>query len=401
MPRKVTKVPTEEEYMFSTPAGRHYYGDGLCLVVHPDLFQRKWIFRYKSLITHRPTETTIGSVHLISYEEARDRIARMRRQLAGGEDPVDAHRQIRREVRARQTTFHQVATEWLALQDHWRSAEHREHVERMLFKHGAALCSLPVGSITPVMVQQVLKPLISAHPDTGRRTLRIWVQVFKLAKAHGRFDDDNPAQLHLDQLPNRNGSTEHHPAMPYAQIPTFITALRQQQSTSTAARALEFCILTATRTNETLGAQGEEFDLTGRVWTIPSERTKNGKPFRVPLSDRALELIGAPNAGYIFPGLNGPLCDKAMRWVMRALRPTGQSSPVGPYTVHGFRSTFAQWGQDETNFDPYVLDMCLAHALGNKVTRAYLRSDALEKRVEVMDAWATFCGSASLQGITS
>jgi integrase len=230
-----------------------------------------------------------------------------------------------------------VATEWLALQDQWTSLGHRKHVERMLFDHGAALCLMGVCDITINTISTVLQPLLAAHPQQGRRTLRVWGQVFKRAKALGLLTGDNPALLHREQLPKRSNHTQHHPSMPYAEVPSFVRELRMMQDTSAAARAMEFCILTATRTNETLGAQRQEFDLAERMWTIPGARTKTRKPFRVPLSDRAVQIIADSKLFYVFPGqgLHHPLCDRALRWMMRKL----------PYTPHGFRSSFAMWGQ--------------------------------------------------------
>jgi integrase len=292
MPRKNRKIITMET-VYDLPKKPVYCGDGLVLEIRPNrsfATNYRWKFRYKKPADGKWTETVIGSVHTMEQEVAWARIARMKRQLALGEDPVVTERTHRLNLRAKATTFAKVATEWLELPHEWRGAKTRKQVERMLFKHGSTLCVLPVGAITPKMISEALKPLISEkHHAQARRTLGVWQQVFKFAKAHGYCTGDNPAQTHRDQLPKRKGEGKNHPALPYAEVPNFVRELRKLQGDSVPAIALEFCILTATRTNETLGTQWSEFE--NGIWTVPGSRTKTGKPHRVPLSDRATEIL--------------------------------------------------------------------------------------------------------------
>ena len=184
-------------------------------------------------------------------------------------------------------------------------------------------------------------------------------------------------------------------AMPYAEVPAFLAELRQRPAT--AARALEFCILTATRSGETLAARWEEIDLDAKVWTVPAERTKAAREHRVPLSDRALaileEMKAARTGDHVFPGLRPkrPLSNMAFETLLRRAK--------SDYTAHGFRSSFRDWAGNETHFPREVAEHALAHVIGDKAEQAYRRSDALARRRELMDAWARHCEAAGGKNI--
>jgi integrase len=180
---------------------------------------------------------------------------------------------------------------------------------------------------------------------------------------------------------------EHHPALPYVEMPAFMVDLLACDSI--AARALEFLILTAARSGEVLGARWNEVDLNNRTWTVPAARTKAHREHRVPLSDRAAEILSKlPRAGArVFPVPRTAMID-----LLQTLR---------PITVHGFRSTFRDWAGDRTAFARDVVEAALAHAVGNRTEAAYRRSDALEKRSKLMAAWATFCATTVTGDVVS
>jgi integrase len=202
---------------------------------------------------------------------------------------------------------------------------------------------------------------------------------------------------HLDKLlPSRAKvrKTQHHSALAYAELPAFMTALRQQEGT--AARALEFTILTAARTGETIGARRSELNIREKLWTVPAERMKAGKEHRVPLSDRALEIIATEAAAgddYVFPGgrPGQPLSNMAMLKLLERMR-------RDDLTVHGFRSTFRDWASERTSFPGEMVEMALAHAIDSKTEAAYRRGDLFEKRRRLMNAWAEFCGKMPIPG---
>ena len=155
----------------------------------------------------------------------------------------------------------------------------------------------------------------------------------------------------------------------------------------TAARALEFAILTAGRTGEVIGARWEEMDLEARLWIIPAGRMKAGREHRVPLSDAALAILAAlpgDRSGRVFIHGKRPLSDMAMLMLLRRM---GR----GDLTVHGFRSTFSDWAAEKTNVQSEVREMALAHQVGDKVEAAYRRGDLFEKRRQLADAWAAYC----------
>ena len=206
---------------------------------------------------------------------------------------------------------------------------------------------------------------------------------------------ENPARWrgHLDKLlPARSKvrRVEHHAALPYAELPDFLVSLREQEGT--AARALEFAILTAARTGEVIGARWGEMDLLDRTWTLPAERMKAGKEQRVPLSVRALAILEEMQPhrhgedACVFPGakLGRPLSNMAFLMLLRRM---GRNN----LTAHGFRSSFRDWAAEHTDFPSEVVEMALAHMVGSKVEAAYRRGDLFEKRRRLMAAWATFC----------
>jgi integrase len=203
-----------------------------------------------------------------------------------------------------------------------------------------------------------------------------------MPKAHCWRNGENSAAWrgHLSHLlPKRQTlSKPHHPALPYRDVPAFLTTVRESQGI--AAMALEFTILTAVRAGETLGATWDEIDLESRVWTIPARRTKTGLPHRVPLSVRAIDILKSMAAirqnDFVFAGIG----DHAMR----KLCPKGVS-------VHGMRSSFRDWAGEETPFPREICEAALAHATGNAVEQAYRRGDALEKRRGLMETWAHYC----------
>ena len=190
----------------------------------------------------------------------------------------------------------------------------------------------------------------------------------------------------------------HHAALPFNEMPAFLHALRGRKGI--AARALEFAALTAARTGEVLGACWREVDLTAKVWTIPADRMKAGREHRVPLSDASLDLLGkvrplalmvdgAPDpAAPLFPGPRRALPMSNMTMLMLLRRMSRDD-----LTAHGFRSTFSDWAAERTAYPREVVEMALAHTIGNKVEAAYRRGDLFEKRQRLMQAWARWCSS--------
>lgn len=363
--------------------GRHADGGGLYLYVSPD-GGRRWTFIYH---WHgKRTELGFGSARDVTLAQARRLAAEARAALSTGVNP----KHVRKPKEGR--TFGEVADRVVeAMRPEWRNEKHAAQWEMTLRDYAAPLRHLPVDQITTDDVLSVLKPLWSEKPETASRLRGRIERVLDAAKAQGLRSGENPARWrgHLDQLlPRRQRLTRgHHAAMPYANVPSFIDALRARQSI--AALALEFLILTAARSGEVLGARWDEFDLDRAVWTVPAERMKGGREHRVPLSGRALEIVQAMHEArdgdFVFPGqVRGlPLSGMALAMLLRRMEIE--------VTVHGFRSTFRDWAAERTNFANEVCEAALAHVIENKAEAAYRRGDLFEKRHKLMEAWANYC----------
>src|SRR6516165_2478239 len=374
----------------AAPPGRHRVSASLYLLVRPNGV-RRWAFRYTKPSTRRVTEHGLGSVSLVTLAEARELVHEYRRLVARGVDPV----QHKNDVRAKQTTFAEAADGWIKTRaPGWRSKSAMHNARLLLHGHGKPLADKCVSEITPDHVQATLKELWQCAPSQARRALRAFEGVFDYAKAHGMRTGDNPAAwrgLHQYRFPIlRAIDKQHFSAMHYDDVPEFIRQLRTHQNRSQAAVALEFTILCATRSGETLRMKWDEINWEQKLWTIPAQRIKAGKEHRVPLSARAIVLLERQREHmngdvHVFTGYGqGPLSRKSM---IEFLRKNGIK-----VSVHGFRSTFRNWCGDKTQFDRETAEACLAHQVGNEVERAYRTSDALEKRRAVMEAWAAYCG---------
>jgi integrase len=380
---------TNRNVVFAKP-GRHHAGvQGLYLYVTPDQQVRRWIYRYTSPVTRRVTEAGLGLIQVLPLAEARAKALDLQKQIASGICPIAARRAQR--VVPLAQTFGECAEAWIKTHEpSWRSISQLHNVKTLLFGHGKPLLAVPVSAVTPNMVQSALSELWTQHPNQARRALAAFARVLDLAKARGAREGDNPAAWRANMeyqfpkmCPTRGA---HYSAMNYTELPEFLRRLRVRQSRSVGARALEFLILTCARTGEVLNITWDEIDLEAKVWTLAAMRTKQGRAHRVPLSTKALKLLEQQQScnKFVFSEYNRrQLSDKSMLHVLKAMGVN--------VTVHGFRSTFRNWAGDETNFQREHIEECLGHQVGNAVERAYRRSDALEKRRTIMQAWCEYC----------
>jgi integrase len=244
------------------------------------------------------------------------------------------------------------------------------------------------------LIMKVLQPIWYTRTVTATRLRGRIESVLDWAKARGYRDGENPARWrgHLDKLlpaKNKIAPVKHHPAMPYADVPAFVEKLRAIEGN--AARALEFTVLTAARTSETLLAKRSEIDLKARMWIVPAKRMKARKDHRVPLCDRAIAILRKlpQDSDWVFPGAKEgkPLSHGAM---LDLLRKMGGYSDDD--TVHGFRSTFTDWVTETTDYKTEVRKMATAHAVSDETEAAYRRGDMLAKRHALMADWERYCG---------
>ena len=322
----------------------------------------------------------LGSINTFTLKEARERARSFRQLLADGIDPIEDRLRRRDEARAQtagQMMFKDAAQRFLDVHaDGWRNDKHRQQWTNTLKTYAyPTLGTRPISAIDGAAITQALSPIWSTKVETARRVKQRIERVVQWVK------DGMP-------LPTKSASkrVRHHPALPFTELPAFMAELRENESIS--ARALEFTILTAARTGETIGAKWSEIDLDAAVWTVPGERMKGGKEHEVPLSKEAvtlLENLPREKGGYMFPGARAkkPLSNMAMLQLLRGIR--------SGLTVHGFRSTFRDWAGDRTNFPREVIEHALAHQIKDKAEASYRRSSALEKRRKLMDAWSSYC----------
>jgi integrase len=339
----------------------------------------------------------IGPADTIGLAKAREMAAAVRREILAGIDPIDAKREARDQAKvatAKAMTFRECGEAYIAAHEAgWRNPKHRYQWRQTLDSYAyPVIGNLPVQAVDTGLVAKALEAIWTAKPETATRLRGRIEAVLDWATVRGFRTGDNPARWrgHLDHLlPARSkvAKVEHHAALDYRDVPSFMADLRQREGTSP--RALEFAILTAARTGEVINATWAEIDLAERVWTIPGERMKAGREHRIPLSDPAMAVLGdtaGQGGAFLFPGATGAgLSNMAM---LKLLRRMGRG---GDLTTHGFRSTFSDWCAERTAFPAEVREMALAHAVGDKVEAAYRRGDLFEKRRKLADAWAKFC----------
>jgi integrase len=383
-----------------TQPGR--YGDGGGLVLQVSKWRTKaWIFRFQR--DGRERQMGLGAVHTLSLAEARERARDCRKILLHGLDPIEARqaeRMQRRIETARGVTFKECAERYIAVHEAaWRNEKHRQQWRSTLSRYAyPVLENLSVSAIDVTNIIKVLEPIWMMKPETAARVRGRIEGVLDWATVRGFRAGDNPARWRgdLDKLlPARTKirQVKHHPALPHTDLPAFMAGLRDRKTVS--ARALEFTILTAARTSEVIHAKWSEFDLSTAVWTVPAKRMKGGREHRVPLSDRAIAILKAlprdeDGSGFAFVGARAgkPLSNMAMLEVMRGMQPG--------YVPHGCRSTFRDWAAETTNYPNHVVEMALAHTIGDKVEAAYRRGDLFEKRRRLMNTWAAFCAKPAI-----
>lgn len=364
-------------------------GDGLFLRVRKG-GSKQWFFIFKR--AGKRTEIGLGGYGQgtapVSLLLAREKAEVIRQKLARGEDPREEARKP-----ARVVTFKDCMDGLLkAKAGDWTNDKHRAQWEMTLREYAKPLHDLPIAGIVIGDVKECLLPHWQERPETADR-LRSRIQaVIDYGIAHGWRTAGNPARWKglLDKvMPARKKLTRgHHAALAYADAPKMIAKLRQ--SSGTAARAVEFLALTAVRTGEVREAAFDEIDTYAKTWTIPADRMKADREHVVPLTDRAMAIVETmrqrATSTLIFGGgvENRPISDTAMTKALRL------ASPDKSATLHGLRSTFRDWAGDCTEHPREIAEMALAHQVGNEVERAYRRSDALEKRRQLMEDWGKY-----------
>lgn len=374
--------------------GRHADGNGLYLEVD-ESGARRWLLRI--MVQGRRRDIGLGSTSLVSLAEARDTAIAMRKVARAGGDPLAERQKALRVVPTFETAARTCHTEH---KDSWKNGKHADQWFTTLETYAfPVIGTMTVDKIGTPEVRDVLLPIWLEKPETARRVRQRIGTVLDWATTKAFREGENPVRSVAKGLPKQKDAAEHFAALAYDDVPAFLTKLRATDQTGPVVKlAMEFLILTAVRSGEMRGAVWREIDTEAKLWTIPAERMKAGKPHVVPLAPRAVELLEAARKlarkpddldALVFEGSkpDKPMSDMTLTMVLRRMKIEA--------TAHGFRSAFRDWTAETTNTPSDVAEMALAHTIKNKVEAAYRRGDLLEKRRVLMKLWADFCQGAT------
>ncbi len=385
----------------NAPPGKYEDGAGLRLVVSKS-GAKKWVLRYTLKGNRR--EMGLGSYPDVSLAMARQLASEQRKLAITGIDPIAERRSAEIII----PSFTSCAARYIrAHRQGWKNKKHgRQWVSTLKTYARPIIGDVGVDAIKTEEIIKILSPIWSSKTETAKRLQGRIENILDYAAAHRYRESTNPARWrgHLDKLlarPSRVKKVQHHPAMPYDQLPDFFSQLSKNESVS--AKALLFLLLTATRTSEVLKAEWSEIDKKKAVWTIPAARMKSGNEHRIPLSTQAVALLNnlvtVKDNPHLFPGAKQgkPLSNMALLQIMRGMG-YGVKGANGNYVPHGFRSSFRDWTGEVTSYPRDVAEMALAHVIENKVEAAYRRGDLFEKRRKMMQEWASYVYNTILKG---
>lgn len=379
----------------TTKQGKYGDGGGLYLSIS-NTGNRSWIFRWRDRVTGKLRDHGLGPCWDVSLEQARAKAKLCREQVRDGGDPIGGKRAAiaaKRVELAKRLTFAECAEKYItAHRAGWRNEKHAAQWSSTLATYAMPISSLPVADVDTALVLKCIEPYWSTKTETMTRVRQRVEAILDWATVREYRTGENPARWkgHLDKiLPKRSkvAAVKHHPALPYADMYGFMGELRKRNGLT--ARCLELQILTATRPSEAAGACWDELDLDAATWTIPAERMKANIEHRVPLSPDAVSLLRAmPHEhAMVFPGVKGkPLTIAAGLKLAKVLHPG--------IVPHGFRSSFRDWAGETTAHPREVIEHAMAHRLKDAAEAAYQRGDLFQRRVRLMDDWATYCAAA-------
>lgn len=401
MPKRAPVLAPYQVRRLKAP-GLHSVGEvaGLYLQIQSES-ARSWILRVK--IGDRRRDFGLGRYPDVTLEQARNRAREMRQQIWQGTDPTVARKaaqDVLRAAEAKRLTFDQAALQcWRARSQEFKNDKHaKQWLNTLRIYVSPSLGNLPVGDIELPHVVKVLEPIWTTKTETATRVRQRIESVLAWATVNQFRSGDNPARWkgnleHALPKPTKVKKVTHHAALPWQDVGNFMAELRKREGFG--ARALEFAILTAARSGEVRGATWDEIDFKAKVWTIPGERMKAGKPHRVPLSDPVLKLLKAlprlEGSNYVFPAVRGGmLSDMSINAVTRRM---------GVDAVpHGFRSSFKDWARSCTRYEDEVSELALAHVNSDQTRAAYARDELLPKRERLMQEWAKYCETVPSKG---
>ena len=372
--------------------GNHLDGDGLYLQVREGArgISKSWIFRYQ--LNKRVREMGFGALKDVSLQAARLKLAESRKMLLEGKDPL-YERNLKKSLNV--PTFWECCEAYIEIhKSDWKNAKSELQWRNTLKNDAKSLSNIKVDFISTPLVLKVLQPIWNEKNDTARKLRGRIERVLDYAKSMGFRTGENPAAMkgNLEfSLAKKPTERIHQPSLHWKQLSTFIKELRKSNAVSRL--ALEFLILTASRTGEVINAQWDEIDLDEKRWTIPATRMKMAKEHAIPLSPSAvaiLEKVKGLHEKWVFPNDKkmGALSNMAMLEVVRGIKGYKDKITNKEIVVHGFRSTFRTWVSEATNFPAEIAEAALAHNNPNKVEASYLRSNQYQNRINLMNHFA-------------
>lgn len=418
MARQLSKLTALQVTKLSKPG---LYGDGGGLTLQITRAGAKsWLFRY--MRDGKAHGMGLGPTHTVTLAEARAKALDARKLLVDGQNPLTVKNQKKTAAaleRARMMTFDQCAIAYIdAHKASWKNEKHRDQWTNTLSTYASPIFGkLPVAEVDTALIVKCLSPIWESKAETASRLRGRIESVLGWATTSGYRTGENPARWkgHLENLLasiSKTTRVKNHPSLPWSRIGEFMVAIKKREGV--AARAVEFCILTACRSGEVRGARWNEFDFENNIWTIPAERMKARKEHQVPLSDAALAVlksmrsaaaasadnpVDAKSQGFVFAGTKKQeLSDMSLTAVLRRMN-SDEEKPIwvdingDGITVHGFRSTFRMWTAEKTTYPREVAEHALAHQLPDAVERAYQRGSQLDKRKSLMTDWGKFCNT--------
>ena len=372
-------------------------GDGLRLRVDKNN-NKNWVFRYSMF--GKSKDMGLGKFPIVTLNDARQKLVNAKKIIYEGKDPIKLKKEKQIELKRKSITFKKIRDEFIeTFQVEWSNSKHKNQWINTLKTYADPI----IGDLAPSEIKthhvlSILKPIWSSKHETASRVRQRLERIFSYCIASAFMDRPNPASL-KDNLEfllpkvSKSLSVQHLRSLDYQDLPFLIPKLINPHTTPSLALAL--LITTACRTNEVIGSTWNEINLKDKVWVIPAHRMKMRQEHTVPLNDlalRVLNLIEKNNASpfiFLHPKKTTHICNNTMRYFLMKNLPDYFKDTV----PHGFRSSFRNWAEENHNYSRRAVELCLAHANKNKVEKAYLRSNLLSKRIEIMNEWNKFLTS--------
>ena len=361
------------------------YADGAGLYLKVDGSSRRWVFRGR--LNGKPIARGLGSFPAVGLGDAREKARECRRAVKDGVDPAAAKRDRARAAKATPTVQDVAASVWELRRPGWTNSKHAHEWWTSLETHAfPRIGGMAVNEVTGADVLAVLQPIWNSRRETASRVKQRLEVVMDYAVAM-QYRLDNPVAAVKRALPSKRPAKAHYEALPYAELPAAVTAVRATGSRVTSL-AVEFVVLTAARSGEVRGMTWDEVNLDDAIWEIPSSRMKARRGHRAPLSAQALAVLQEAGtltgrSGLVFPSPRTGTEPLSQQLLGRLL----ERAVVGG-TVHGFRSSFRDWAAEQSGAPWAVCESALAHSVGNQTEQAYARTDYLDARRSLMQAWA-------------